>query len=57
MFAGRLTQIGNHRERQHREYITHGYLPLMVTNRLAGEEIVHVFDRKRFWEFNRGIFP
>jgi len=48
VFAGRLTQIGNHRERQDREYITHGYLPLIVTNRLAREEIVRVFDRKRF---------
>jgi ribosomal protein S2 len=47
--ARRLTQIGNHRERQYRQYITHRYLPLMVTNRLARKEIVRVLERKRFW--------
>ena len=42
-------QIGKHRERQYRQYITHRYLPLTVTNRLARKEIVRVLERKRFW--------
>jgi hypothetical protein len=37
-------QIRNHRERQQREYVTHGYLPLLVTNRLAREEIVRILE-------------
>ena len=47
--GGRLTQIGDDRERQYREYITHGYLPLLVTNRLARKKIVRVLERKGFW--------
>jgi len=30
------------------EYVTHGYLPLLVTNRLAREEIVRVLEQKPF---------
>jgi hypothetical protein len=55
--GGRLTQVGNHRERQHREYVTHGYLPLLVPNRSAREEIVRVLERKGFWELNCRILP
>src|SRR4029077_13442349 len=50
-------QIGNHRERQYRQYITHRYMALMVTNRLARKEIVRGLERKRFWYVNRRILP
>jgi hypothetical protein len=49
VFVRRLMQIRNHCEWQHREYITHSYLPLLVTNWSAREKIVCVLERKTFW--------
>jgi hypothetical protein len=42
-------EIGNQREWQHRQHIMHGHLPLLVADGLAREEIMCVFEGKRFW--------